>query len=363
MLTKYGLPTLSFLGIVFALWLAMKSDQPVPAAQPVASPPQTPYSSFVAGAGIIETQSENISIGTPLAGVVTKVFAAKSDEVKQGDPLFQLDNRSLEAQLAVQEATVKVSNEKLAKLKSLPRPEDIPPADARIKAAESALADAKNQLMLRESVSDKRAISADDLSQRRFAVNKAEANLLEARAQMALLKAGTWDRDITVAKAEIEAAEAQVNLTKTEIERLTVRAPINGKVLQVNIRVGEYAQIGVLQSPLMLLGNMDPLHVRTDVDEHEAWRIKPESKAKAFLRGNKDISTTLKFVRIEPFVIPKRSLTGDSSERVDTRVLQVVYEFERKGLPVYVGQQMDVYIQADPVVEDGTHTVDVAKAE
>ena len=43
---------------------------------------------------------------------------------------------------------------------------------------------------------------------------------------------------------------------------------------------------------------------------------------------------------------PKKSLTGDSSERVDTRVLQVIYRVEDAALPVYVGQLMDVFIEA-----------------
>jgi hypothetical protein len=43
-------------------------------------------------------------------------------------------------------------------------------------------------------------------------------------------------------------------------------------------------------------------------------------------------------------VLPKRSLTGDSQERVDTRVLQIIYAFEPGALPVFVGQQVDVYI-------------------
>jgi HlyD family secretion protein len=116
----------------------------------------------------------------------------------------------------------------------------------------------------------------------------------------------------------------------------------------VNIRVGEYAPTGTLSTPLMLVGNLDTLHVRTDVDENDAWRITPGAKARGSLRGNADISFEMTFVRIEPYVIPKRSLTGDSSERVDTRVLQVLYAFPPGDLPVYAGQQVDVFIEAAP---------------
>jgi len=66
----------------------------------------------------------------------------------------------------------------------------------------------------------------------------------------------------------------------------------------------------------------------------------------AYVRGNPNLHTELKFVRAEPYVIPKRSLTGDTTERVDTRVMQVLYGFPREALNAYVGQQMDVYIEA-----------------
>ncbi len=63
-------------------------------------------------------------------------------------------------------------------------------------------------------------------------------------------------------------------------------------------------------------------------------------------------NTPLQYVRTEPYIVPKRSLTGDTTERVDTRVLQLLYGFDRNELPVYVGQQMDVFIEAPPLETD-----------
>ena len=73
------------------------------------------------------------------------------------------------------------------------------------------------------------------------------------------------------------------------------------------------------------------------------------SRAEAYVRGNSDLHTTLEFVRVDPYVVPKKSLTGESTERVDTRVLQVLFRFDPRKLPVYVGQQMDVFIEAPPI--------------
>jgi hypothetical protein len=99
-----------------------------------------------------------------------------------------------------------------------------------------------------------------------------------------------------------------------------------------------------------------PLHVRVDVDENDASRVSATTPATGYLRGNKNIKTPLTFVRFEPYVVPKKSLTGDTTERVDTRVLQVIYSFERNDLPIFVGQQMDVFIDAPEHPQTGNAT-------
>ena len=107
---------------------------------------------------------------------------------------------------------------------------------------------------------------------------------------------------------------------------------------------GEFATAGALAEPLIVLGNIKPLYVRVDVDEHEAARVHSDAPAVATLRGDASVRSPLKFVRFEPLVVPKRALTGDSAERVDTRVLQVLYKIERSDGRFFVGQQMDVFI-------------------
>jgi HlyD family secretion protein len=85
--------------------------------------------------------------------------------------------------------------------------------------------------------------------------------------------------------------------------------------------------------------------VRADIDENDAWRLRPGTPAVAHLRGNSRISYPLEFVRFEPYVIPNKSLAGDVSERVDTRVLEVIYCFKDPKAPVFDGQQLDIFIE------------------
>src|SRR5206468_5814354 len=112
-----------------------------------------------------------------------------------------------------------------------------------------------------------------------------------------------------------------------------------------------FAVAGATANPMILLGRPKPLYLRVDVDEHEAWRVRSEASANAAVRGNASLKSPIKFVRFEPFVLPKKSLTGDNTERVDTRVLQVIYRVERDDLRLFIGQQMDVFIEVPSTQE------------
>jgi hypothetical protein len=125
-----------------------------------------------------------------------------------------------------------------------------------------------------------------------------------------------------------------------------VRAPRDGTVIQVNIRAGEYAATAP-KNPAMVIGETGRLQVRADVDEQNATRIRPGQKGHASLKGDPAVGFPLEFVRVEPYIIPKVSLTGAGTERVDTRVLQVIFSLNRpENPPIYVGQQVDVFIEA-----------------
>jgi multidrug efflux pump subunit AcrA (membrane-fusion protein) len=349
MIRKYLLPALAILGVAFAVYTVRAGNKPVPVSQPVAQPSYAPFPSYVAGSGLVESSTENIAIGTHVAGVVTEVLVKVGDAVKAGESLFKLDDRDLQAELTVRQAAVLSAQATLQKLKNSPRPEEIPVAEAKVAEAQAALTNAKIVLARWERVEDRTAVSPDELREAKLNVQLNEARVRAADADLALLKAGTWKPDIAIAEAEVASAEARVKAAQTNLDRLTVRAPVDGRLLQVKIRPGEFATIGVLQTPLMMIGKTDTLHVRVDVDENEATRVKPDAAAVAFLRGNNAMKAPLKFVRIEPYIVPKRSLTGDTTERVDTRVLQVLYEFDPGVLPAYVGQQVDVYIEAAPI--------------
>jgi len=346
MIRTYLMPLLAVVGLCAAIWTVFVGAKPVPVAASAADPARAPYAQTIAGAGIVEARSLDVAIGAAVPGIVVEIPAAIGERVAAGAPLFRVDDRDRRAELAVRRAALAAAEADLARLDAAPRAEDLPPARAQVAAAEALLADVANQLALAESLPDKRAIALQEWDRRRFAVRAAEARLAEASGTLAKLEAGTWAPEVEVARAAVASARSRVEAQEVEVDRTVVRAPFDGTVLQQSLRLGEYAPAGPSARPLMLFGDVSRLHVRVDVDENDAWRFRPGAPAVAFVRGNRELSTPLEFVRVEPYVVPKRSLTGESSERVDTRVLQALYAFDPQALPVYVGQQMDVFIEA-----------------
>jgi len=349
---KFGIPVLALVGLIFAGYmvaLGMKRPPVPPIDHP---PPVPPYTHSVAGSGIIEASSLNINIGTALVGLIEEVFVCPGMCVDKGAPLFRIDTRDLRAIEKQAEQSRDVAVARLNRLMSLPRKEEVPPLEAVVNRSNARLADQYSQYSLFENVSDKRAISYDAFNQRKFAAQVAKYELEQAKSNLELLKAGAWIEDLKIASQQVEEATARLGVAQTEVERATVRAPFSGQVMQVNVNLGDIAR-GALEDsafgdPLMVFGAIDPLHVRVDVDEDDAWRIFPGAPAMAYVRGNSEIKFPLEFVRIDPFMIPKRSLTGENLERVDTRVLQLIYRFDKKNLPIYLGQLLDIYIEGKP---------------
>jgi multidrug efflux pump subunit AcrA (membrane-fusion protein) len=362
MFTRYVLPALAVAALLFAGFQVSRAQQkPAPTSPPI-EPGASPYERQLAGAGIVEPETENIAVGSFTPGVVDRVLVKVGQAVRPGDPLFQLDDRTQQAELRVRRALLASAESQAAKLTQTPRKDERPTQEAKVKEAEVALEDARDALARMEALAPA-SRSADEYAKRKWAVESGKATLARVKADFTLWELGAWQPDKDIAEAAVVQAKAQLQQTETELSRLTVPAPhlrwqksaanevvpddagVEFKVLQVNIRPGEYVNAAG-GTPLIVLGAVGRLHVRVDLDENDIARFSTDLPGVAKPRGNPDVSFPLTFVRVDPYVIPKKSLTGSNTERVDTRVLQVIYAIDTKGQPLYVGQQMDVFLNA-----------------
>ncbi len=351
---RYILPFVAVASLLFAVSWTF-AERPVrKLTEPPAPPPETTSARIVAAVGLVEPGTENIALSCAVPGLVTSLDVKAGDHVRAGQKLFAVDDRDLEADLASKRAALDAARAQLAKLDAEPRPEELPPAEAKVAEAKAERDDAETQMRLIDSVSDPRAVKKEDVVRRRLAYQASEARLAQAENDLALLKAGAWAPDLAIARSQVAQAEAAVRQDEVAIERLTTRAPLDGVILQDKVRLGQYAQCGPLAEPLMIFGGGRELHVRANVDEEDAWRVKAGVPAVASIRGDSSQKYALEFVRFEPYVIPKESLTGAATERVDTRVLQVIYRFRDRSARVFDGQQMDVFINAAPEAQGGT---------
>lgn len=346
-LVKYLLPVFAMAMLAFGGYHVLSSQPKSEKLSPPEHPARSPYNGKVAAAGLVEAKSENIAIGAAIPGVVLEVYVPSSEVgkfVKKGTPLFRVDDRHLLAQLKLQEANLASAQAQRAKLDAMPRREEVPALEAKLRAAEANYQLAKDQADRGKALATSQTLSTEENVQRQMTAEMMKQQWEQAKADLALLQAGAWLPDKEISRAAVALARAQIEQTKTEIERATVRAPIDGHVLQVNVRPGEYVSTQASQV-LVMMGDLSKYHVRVDIDEHDIARFPEGAPAKAYLRGAARKELALSFVRVERYVTPKRSLTGANNERVDTRVLQAIYAIEPGENAVYVGQQLDVFIE------------------
>ncbi|HUE13191.1 MAG TPA: efflux RND transporter periplasmic adaptor subunit [Planctomycetaceae bacterium] len=356
MFRRWFLPAMAVALLGFGVAHALYIQKPEPESPSPVPPPTTPFGDTVAGAGIVEPNNQAsttsiISIGSQLSGVVNKVSVCIGQTVAAGDLLFDLDRRATEADVKVKQAQVVQAQQSLRELELQPRPETVPPSEALVVAAEATSRQQKDEYDRTKVAFAKGAATPENLVSAEQAYYNGLAQLAQAKANLLLLKAGAWEADKTVARAAVDTAKAQVDQDNTTLELLQVRAPVDGTILQINIRPGEYVSTSGSQA-LIMMGNLAPLHVRVNVDEEDIPRLKLDGPARAKIRGDvTQEEIPMSFVRIEPYVVPKVSLTGLNAERVDTRVVQVIYAIDPshkmvKEKKVLVGQLVDVFINA-----------------
>ena len=302
----------ALLGIVAMFLLVARLKKPDPVAPPLVEAATAPYQAAIGARGIVESLGENVHISPLVSGVVEEVYVKVGDQVKKGDPLFRVDSRAARAAVASREA-------------------EIPVLTARLAEAEANLAEKQDFLERVTKLGSKNVASEEEVRRATF----------QHRAAAALQ---------ALAAAELQQGKVLLAEAQTDLDLTLVAAPRDGEILQVNIRSGEHASPNTMMEAI-LLGDTSALQLRADVDEDSAWRVRPGAPATAYIKGTRDKPIPLTFVRVEPYILPKKSLTGESTERVDTRVLQVIYTFPAPKTPIYVGQQMDVFIDGTPVTE------------
>jgi len=351
--------TTSLVGIVAGVAGAILSGITKPPLPPAFNPAASPYPNAIYAEGIVEsaqTSGENINLYPEVAGTVRKILVNEGQEVRKGTPLLLLDPSIQAATTEQQRSAAQAAHAMLEELRAEPRKETLDVNEAQVVSARAALKTAEDELAKQSAAYeiDPRSVSKDALDSAINAEAVAEANLLVAQKQRDLTKAGAWIYDIRNQERQYDALDKAYRASSALLSKYTLRAPIDGIVLSVDTIVGAYiSPQGAYDSytqgmdPVLVLGTSRAnLEVRCYIDEILVPRLPPGSKmiAQMSVRGS-NVKLPLHYVRMQPYVSPKVELSDQRQERVDVRVLPIIFRVDQvKDANLYPGELVDVYI-------------------
>jgi len=292
--------------------------------------------------GLVEPRSGEIKIAAPAMGVISEVMVQNGDKVIADEPLIRLDDESARARVASAQAQ--------AEMRKRARNDQGAGKGADRRKAEDGVAEAEAAVMQTQESFDAAAKAkrsgggADvDVAAARTAWSSAQERLAQRRTQLRKLDDDADTPLPTANEGQLNVARGELRGAFAELQKLTIRAPIQSTVLQVNAKLGELASPAALQ-PLVLLGDLTGLRVRAEVDERDVGKIKLGGKAVVRADAFRDREFAGKIVSIAPLVQPARINSPGSRNLSDFSVADVLIELSDPG-PLLDGMKVDVYFQ------------------
>lgn len=300
-----------------------------------------PVGTLASGYGIVEPNDRETKVASPVPGRIARVDITEGQKVAAGDALVELDSAVEHAALIAATADAAAAEAQLSRAVRGSRREDIQASIADVATARARAELSKGVAERTARVQAGGGATADeaDRTRRQAEADEAAAKAAEARSQVVI--AGSRREDIQLAQAQAAAANARVEQAKATLDRMTVRAPIAGEILQSKYRAGEYEQPG--GDALVVMGDTSKLTARMDVDERDVGKVALGAavvvRADAF--PNKDF--TGKVRELGRHMGRKNVRTDDPAQRNDTKILEAVVELAApEGL--VVGQRVTCYV-------------------
>jgi multidrug resistance efflux pump len=286
---------------------------------------------FVSGNGVVEPADRETRVAAQVPGRIAAVYAKERDTVGAGAPLVQLEDGTEKAALEAAESDVAVQTAVLARTARGLRQEDVKALVEEAGAAKARAELSAEELSRTAALADSGALPKEALDRARRQAEADERTFEAADAHRLAGVNGGRREDVIVAQAQLRAAVARRELARAALERLTIRAPIAGAILQVKYRVGEYynpAAANGASEPLVVLGDLRAIRVRLDVDERDIARVKLGSQGYATLSAYPGRRFAGKVVEIGMRMGRKNVRTDDPVERLDVKILEVVLQID-----------------------------------
>jgi HlyD family secretion protein len=328
--------------VAAAGWLAAASGGEKKQTRTVEVPSIT--RSIVAGPGLVEPESEDVKVGSELAGKLKEVLAEEGDHVKKGQVLAVLENDDYRAQVENSRGQMHQAQAACEKVLNGSRPQERREYLAEMQRAESVEANARSDYGRSRKLFDDGVISREamDHAERDFKV--AENQLESARQQYHLVDDRKRAEDIAAAKAQMESAQAQLAENEAVYAKTFLKAPFDGTILRKHHRTGEsITNSSVTPDPVFTMGDVDSLRIRVDVDETDVGRVTNGQKVYVTAAAYPGQRFWGRVVRVAGQLGHKNVRTDDPKERVDTKILETLVQMD-SGSHLPVGLRVDAFI-------------------
>jgi HlyD family secretion protein len=201
-------------------------------------------------------ERDRIEVPAQAWETLVEIPVQEADAVTEGQLLARQDPSLMLIRVKQAQAAERRAARRLAELVRGPRQQDISAARARLDGAESQLDADEKAFQRTAKLVEKRLLSDSDLDNARARLEVAQATRDEAAARLAELIEGTTKEELEQARAAVEESRARVMEQTLDLERLELRAPVNGVVDSVPFAVGDRPPAGT--TVMVLLADTAP---------------------------------------------------------------------------------------------------------
>jgi len=329
-----------------AFFLHQREAQKVSAASAASAADQAPITkSIVAGPGLVEPDSENVQVGSELAGKLKQVLAEEGDVVKKGQILAILVNDDYKALVESSQAQVHQAEANYERILNGSRDQERAESAAAMHQAEAVEASARADWERSQKLFDDGIISREVLDHYRRDFNVAEEQFEASKQHFHLIDDRQRNEDIASLKAQLENAHAQLDNSQAVYAKTFLRAPFDGTILRKHHRTGEsITNSSVTPDPVFTMGDVGDLRVRVDVDETDVSRVADGQRVYCTANAYGNQKFWGHVIRVAGQLGHKNVRTDEPNEKTDTKILETLVQLD-PGVHLPVGLRVDAYIQ------------------
>jgi HlyD family secretion protein len=305
--------------------------------------------------GLVEGVTEDVQLRMEQFGRVTEVLVAAGDWVEGGAVLVKLDDRRQLQEVALAQANLEFAQAELERLQNGARADERAEAHALYRSAQARLDQATRTWGRIEQLRVDNAISQQEADDQQAEVKSLRGKLEAAAARVRQIEAPARADEMRAAVARVASAQASLELANISLAKSKLLAPRAGRVLDVNVRLGELTGPDAVKS-LVVLTDTSKVRVRAFVEELDAPRIGLGMTASVTADGLPNQSFAGHVISISPRMETKTIHSDRPVELYDTKVREVLVELDTRD-PMIVGLRVDAMFDVAADVEIGTARV------